>query len=95
MEQEFIADIHPVDSLRLNTVQAIAMIDLMLDHWNETPNIKQLHISTLMHQILALICQYGGLSATQIWGYLIEKGIFKNINKPLFVKILKRMGHPK
>jgi len=94
MEQEFFADIHPIDSLRLDTVQAIAMIELMLQHWNEPLNTKKLHLSTLMHQILALICQYGGLTADNIWNYLIKKNIFQNINKPLFVKVLKRMGHP-
>lgn len=94
MEQEFFADIHPVDSLRLDIVQAIAMIELMLQRWNEPLNTKKLHLSTLMHQILALICQYGGLTADKIWDYLIKENIFQNITKLLFVKVLKRMGHP-
>jgi ATP-dependent helicase Lhr and Lhr-like helicase len=92
MEQNFAADIHPADALRPDTVQAVAMIELMLKRWNESPNPTRYHMTALMHQILALICQYGGISAKQAWSLLIESGVFANIDRPLFVEILKRMG---
>lgn len=85
---------HPIDALRLDTVQAIAMVELMLKRWNEPPNVNRLHLSTLVHQVLSLICQKGGLNAQDAWEHLIESGIFRNIDKPLFTQILKRMGHP-
>lgn len=94
MEQDFTADIHPADALRPDTVQAVAMIELMLKRWNESPNPKRYHMTALIHQILALICQYGGITAKQAWDHLIESGVFANIDKPLFVEILKRMGDP-
>jgi ATP-dependent Lhr-like helicase len=94
LEHEFGNNIHPTDALRPNTVQAIAMIELMLKRWNEPPNTKRLHLSTMMHQTMALICQYGGLTAQQSWTLLVESGVFKNIDKPLFVQLLKRMGDP-
>jgi len=94
MEQDFTTDIHPADALRPDTVQAVAMIELMLKRWNESPNPKRYHMTALIHQILALICQYGGINAKQAWDHLIESGVFSNIDKPLFVEILKRMGDP-
>jgi ATP-dependent Lhr-like helicase len=92
MEQEFSTDIHPADALRPDTVQAIAMIELMLRKWNESPNVHRYHLTALMHQIMALICQYGGITAKKAWDSLIESGIFSNIDEHMFIKILKRMG---
>jgi ATP-dependent Lhr-like helicase len=94
MEQEFSTDIHPADALRPDTVQAIAMIELMLRKWNESPNIHRYHLTALMHQIMALICQYGGITAKKAWDSLIESAIFSNIDEHLFIKVLKRMGDP-
>ena len=84
---------HPADALRPDTVQTIAMLELMLKKWNEPPNFSRLHLSTLIHQILSLVRQKGGITALEAWEYLIESGVFRNIDKPLFSQILKRMGH--
>ncbi len=92
IEEELLENIHPTDALRPDTIQAIAMIELMFKRWNEPPNTKRLHLSTLMHQILALICQHGGITAQQAWALLIESKIFPNVDKPLFIQLLKRMG---
>ena len=59
--------IHPLDAMRPTTVQAIAMLNLMLRKWNEPPLPGRLHLSTLVQQVLALIAQHGGLTAKQGW----------------------------
>jgi ATP-dependent Lhr-like helicase len=41
--------------MRPTTIQAIAMLNLMLRRWNEPMLERRLHLSTLVHQIIALI----------------------------------------
>jgi ATP-dependent Lhr-like helicase len=86
--------LHPVDAMRPGTVQAVAMLNLMLRQWNEPPRPGRLDLSTLVQQILALIAQHGGLTAKQGWSRLVESGVFANVSKPLFMEVLRRMGHP-
>lgn len=93
IEQEHISDIHPIDTLRPDTIQTIAMIELMLQRWNEPANEHCYHMTAFMHQVLALICQHGGMTAQQIWDELVASGIFSHLDRPLFIKILRRMGH--
>lgn len=86
--------IHPLDAMRPTTVQAIAMLNLMLRHWNEPPLPGRLHLSTLVQQILALIAQHGGLTAKQGWNRLVASGVFTGIDQALYMDVLRRMGHP-
>ena len=58
---------HPLDALRVQTVQSIAMLNLMLRKWNEPPEPGRLHLSTLLHQIMALVGQQGGVTAAEAW----------------------------
>lgn len=85
---------HPVHALRCETVQAVAMLNLMLRRWNEPPTPGRLHLSTLVHQLLALIAQHGGLTAKQGWTRLVESGVFPGITPTLYTAVLRRMGHP-
>lgn len=86
--------IHPLDAMRPTTVQTVAMLNLMLRRWNEPQVPGRLHLSTLVHQILALIAQHGGLTAKQGWSRLIESGVFPGIDQALYRDVLRRMGHP-
>ncbi len=86
--------IHPLDAMRPTTVQAIAMLNLMLRRWNEPHHPGRLHLSTLVHQILALIAQHGGLTARQGWNRLVDSGVFTGIDEALYLEVLRRMGHP-
>lgn len=85
---------HPLDALRQNTIKAIAMLNLMLRGWNDPPTEGRLHLSTLLHQILALIAQRGGISATEAWNYLIKSAVFPSIDLELFQNLLRQMASP-
>ena len=86
--------IHPMDALRPTTVQSVAMLQLMLRRWNEPLLEGRLHLSTLVQQILALVAQHGGLTAQQGWDRLVASGVFPTVDRPLFMEVLRRMGHP-
>ena len=86
--------IHPLDALRAETIQCVAMLHLMLRRWNEPTLEGRLHLSTLVHQVLALVAQHGGLTAQQGWDRLVESGVFPAVDRSLFMEVLRRMGHP-
>jgi ATP-dependent Lhr-like helicase len=73
---------HPLDALRHTTVQTIAMLHLMLREWNDPPVPGRLHLSTMLHQVLALIAQHGGISAAAAWEQLVCQ--FASNCDPLF-----------
>ncbi|MFG1344122.1 DEAD/DEAH box helicase [Xanthobacter autotrophicus DSM 431] len=85
---------HPVDRLHLGLVQSIAMVECLLENWCEPPADAGLHLSTLIHQILAAILQTGGLKPASAWQLLCGRGPFRNVDKGLFADLLRRMAHP-
>jgi ATP-dependent Lhr-like helicase len=93
-EMELTDTTHPLDALRVHTVQSIAMLNLMIQRWNEPPEPKRLHLSTLLHQVMALISQHGGMTPAEAWDALVLSGTFSGVDVELFKKLLKRMGEP-
>lgn len=93
-EMELADSLHPIDALRAHTVQTIAMLRLMQRGWNEPSIGSQLNLSTLLHQIMALVGQHGGATAAQIRDVLLKSGTFSSVDVPMMVKLLKRMGDP-
>ena len=83
------------DKLRTELFQSVAIIELLIKKWYEPPTLDQLHLSTLLHQVLALIVQYGGISIKNVWQILIENGPFKNLSQNLFINLLKTMKENK
>lgn len=81
------------DKLRLELLQSSAMIRLLLiDKWYEPADLNLCHFSTLLHQILAVIAQWGGVRADQIWDLLCESGTFTKITIDEFKLLLNHMG---
>lgn len=93
-ESELGDRMHPLDALRPQTVQAIAMINLMLRGWNEPPDASRLHLSTLLHQVMALVAEHGGVTAARLWDVLVRSGTFTGVDIGLFKTLLRRMGNP-
>ena len=93
-ESELTDRTHPLDAPRAQTVQAVAMINLMLRKWSEPPNACRLHLSTLLHQVMALVSEHGGVTAAKAWDVLVRSGTFAEIDMGLFKTLLRRMGNP-
>ncbi|WP_049855369.1 DEAD/DEAH box helicase [Dickeya fangzhongdai] len=92
-EQELTATSGIVDRLRLQLVQSMAMIRLMITkRWFEPADARQMHYSTLLHQILAITAQWGGVRADQLWSQLCQTGPFRNIDLTDFKTLLRHMG---
>jgi ATP-dependent helicase Lhr and Lhr-like helicase len=93
-EREWTNDLHPADALRCQLVQSIAMIRLLVESWFEPPSVGALHLSTLAHQILAVIAQHGGASAIKIYNALCANGAFGSVSQDQFVRTLRALGAP-
>lgn len=83
---------HPIDYLRLPLVQAIAQLELMIEGIFEPPTEGDLHLSTLVQQILSVIYEHGGgASVPTLWNKLGGAGAFAAIDKPTFVDVLRAL----
>jgi ATP-dependent helicase Lhr and Lhr-like helicase len=81
------------NKLRLDTVQMVAMISLLLEGWFEPPQVKGAHFSTLVQQILSIIAQSGGASAAQLYTLLCGPDApFAGVGKDEFVDLLRHLG---
>lgn len=80
------------DELRVELVQAVAIVRLLVRNWCEPPNPDGLHLSTLIHQVLSLIAQHGGITAAQGWKELCAEGPFHGVKPEMFARLLKGLG---
>jgi len=85
---------HPIDRLNLDLIQAIAMIECLREGWCEPPAAAGLHLSTLIHQVLGLILQTGGIRPAAAWKVLCERGPFKSVDRALFADLLRCIASP-
>ena len=92
-EKELSKKSNIVDKLRLELVQSLAMIRLLIvNNWFEPADTEQMHLSTFLHQILAVIAQWGSIRANQLYSLLCEQGPFKKIAIQCFKRLLSHMG---
>jgi ATP-dependent helicase Lhr and Lhr-like helicase len=82
------------DRLRLGLLRAIAMIELLVEGWCEPPDTRGLHLSTLVHQILSVIAERGGIPAAALYRLLCQQGPFRTVDAALFQQVLRAMGRP-
>ena len=82
-----------VSKLRLELVQSLAMIRLLIrNKWYEPADTDKYHFSTLLHQILSVVAQWGGVRADQLFTLLCKNGVFHKINVKQFKALLNHMG---
>ena len=92
-ENEVGPDSDLIDHLRIEMVQSMAMIRLLIaSKWFEPADDQQLHFSTLLHQILAVTAQWGGVRADQLHTLLCKTGPFQNVSVDQFKQLLVSMG---
>ncbi|HHF3131244.1 TPA: DEAD/DEAH box helicase [Vibrio diabolicus] len=93
-EDELTKDSNVVDILRLELIQSLAMIRLLIgSKWYEPADLSLYHSSTLLHQILAVIAQWGGIRADQLFNLLCKEGPFQKVGVDDFKGLLGHMGN--
>lgn len=86
------ADSSLSDLLFPKLLRSIAIVQLMLAKWIEAPGTTRLHVSTMMHQLMSILRQTGGISAAELFRILCQQGPFRSIEQPMFVSILRGLG---
>lgn len=88
---------HPLDALQIRTFQAAASINLALEGQFESPTLNDLHLSTLVHQILSLIHEKGNIEVEEVYKLLIETGPWDKdiIDKKFFHRFLESLEEAK
>jgi ATP-dependent helicase Lhr and Lhr-like helicase len=82
----------PQDELRESVVQSVAMVQLLIDGFNESPRGGALHLSTLVQQILSLAAQRGGFRASDAWQALCGRGPFTAVTAEPFAELLRDLA---
>ena len=83
-----------IDMIRPRLIQAIAEIELLLEGVYEPPNTESLHLSTLVHQILSVITERGGIKAQELFHILSHSAPFDRIPAKMFKDILRAIARP-
>lgn len=81
-----------LDELRAEIVQAVAMVELLVERWCEPNDPGGLRLSTLTQQVLSLIAERGGVTAEVAWCVLCENGAFRSVTKKQLVSLLRCLG---
>ncbi|CCY63067.1 dEAD/DEAH box helicase domain protein [Clostridium sp. CAG:967] len=80
------------EKLRVQLVQSIAIVELMLNGFSEPLDTKTFDYSTFVHQILSYLGQTGGANATKIYHNIAEISFNSYFTKEDFVKILQNLN---
>lgn len=91
-ESEIAKERPPHEQLRVDLVQSIAMVRLLVARWCEPPTAGALHLSTLVQQALSLLAQHGGVRADQMWSALCQSGPFRGVNPAMFGDLLRDLA---
>ncbi len=91
-EQELRPDSPLQDTLRPHIVQAVAMVQLLIQKWYEPPRLGALHLSTAIQQILSMIAQHGGAHAQDIWRCMCQTGPFAEVDQEMFTRLLRSLA---
>lgn len=76
------------------TLRAIAMVELLLQKWVETPKTGRKHYSTFIHQVLSVLRQTGGIRADALHQLLCHRGAFVSITTAECAAVLRSLaGH--
>lgn len=85
-------DSDPITRLYPELLQSVAMTELLLQKWCEPLDVRRLHLSTLVQQILSVIAERGGASAKSLFDVLVAHGAFINVDKDMFVQVLRSLA---
>lgn len=90
-EEEIDARTALVDHLRCDLIQTVAMVELLVAGWLESPKANGLNLSTLIQQTLSLIAQRGGVRPSDAHRVLCGAGPFEDVTASEFADLLRSM----
>jgi ATP-dependent Lhr-like helicase len=83
-----------LDQLHPGTIRAVAVMRLLLAGFVETPGPVPEVASTLIHQILSVIAERGGIRPKPLFDLLCGPGPFSTIGTAEFANLMRHLGSP-
>jgi ATP-dependent Lhr-like helicase len=80
------------DRLHLGFIQGLATIELMLTDFLEPPETERSHFSTLIHQVLSIIAETGGVTAVALHERAVSGAAFGAVSRSDFGTVLRELG---
>lgn len=84
-------DAELIDRLHIELLQAIALVQLMLEKWLEPPDIAPFDPSTFVQQIMSVLAETGGIKAAALYSRLVDCGTFADFTKSQFASIIRSL----
>jgi ATP-dependent Lhr-like helicase len=81
-----------LDRLRPNTIRSVAVVRLLLERFVEPASQVPEIASTLIHQILSVIAERGGIRARPLYDLLCGPGPFASISVSEFADLLRHLS---
>ncbi|WP_370142189.1 DEAD/DEAH box helicase [Bradyrhizobium elkanii] len=81
-----------LDRLRLNTIRSVAVVRLLLEGFVEEARAAPEIASTLIHQMLSVIMERGGIGPKPLYDLLCGPGPFASISTAHFALLLRHLG---
>lgn len=78
--------------LHLGFIQGLATVELMLGGFLEPPETDRAHLSTLVHQVLSIIAETGGVTAVALYQRAVSGGAFGEVSRSDFTASLRELG---
>ncbi len=79
------------DKLRIQLIQSIAIVELMMQGFSEPLNTTTFDYSTFVHQILSYLGQTGGANASELYHVIGEVAFNSAFSKKDFIEILQNL----
>ncbi|MCK1441480.1 DEAD/DEAH box helicase [Bradyrhizobium sp. 48] len=83
-----------LDRLRSNTIRSVAVVRLLLQGFVEEARTASEIASTLIHQILSVIVERGGIRPKPLYDLLCGPGPFSPVSTAEFAALLRHLGGP-
>lgn len=83
-----------IKRMNLEVIKSIAAVRLLVAGYLERPETVGYEPSVVLHQILSLICEYGGLTASDLYRLICSRGALRMFSKADFATLLKAMASP-
>jgi ATP-dependent Lhr-like helicase len=80
------------DRLFPELIRAVVLLELHSERWLEPPEHDRFHFSTCVHQVLSVLRQTGGISATHLQDVLCQRGAFQRIEQAQFASLLRGLA---
>jgi len=92
LEDKLAADSTLCERLFPDLLRSVALAELMFQKWVEPPDLPRYDFSTLTQQLLSVIAQTGGTSASELFDRLVTHGAFRGIDQAVFADLLRGLG---